>query len=1729
MSEMSSNQTISKEKRKSEFEIRQQEALKCFEPPVINVSRIGDRLASINSVAVTRDNKRIISGSDDKSISIWDFEKRKELHRFEDAHKGVVMSVAVSGDNKYIVSGSADKSIAIWDIEDKKCFHRFDNAHSSTVTSVVVTEDSKFIVSGSRDKSIAMWDIEDKKVLHRFEDAHSSCVNSVAVVAIVTGEGGGDNKNSKHYIVSGSKDGSIAIWDIEDKKCFHLFEKAHSSAVNSVAVVTIVTGEGENKKNNKQCIVSGSDDESIGIWDIEDRKLLHRFNNPYSGTVSSVAVVTGEGINKKNNKQYILSGSSDKSIFIWDIEDNKILHRFVNAHSDVISSVAVVTIGTEEEDNKKRNKQYIVSGSRDKSIAIWDIEDKKNALHRFRNVHSGTVLSVAALTLVTVVTQEGYKGEEIDRKKISKQYIVSGTGDNSIAIWDIEDKKPFHEFKDAHSGPVRSLAVATIVTGNKKKRSKQYIVSGSCDNSIAIWDIEDKKCFHRFEKAHSSDVYSVAVVTIVTGEGENKKRSKQYIVSGSDDKSIAIWDIEDKKVLHRFEDAHSDRVSSVAVTTEGGGDNKNSKHYIVSGSYDGSIAIWDIEDKKCFHLFEKAHSSAVNSVAVVTIVTGEGENKKNNKQCIVSGSDSNSIFIWDIEDKKLLHRFNDAHSGPVLSVAVVTGEGINKKNNKQYILSGSSDKSIAIWDIEDNKILHRFVNAHSDFISSVAVMTIGTEEEDNKKRNKQYIVSGSYDRTIAIWDIEDQKLLHQFESPDSGQVNSVAIMKVTGGEGDNNNNRQYIVSGSNYGTIAIWDIEGKKLLHRFEKILYDSVFSLAVVTIVTGDHKKSKKQYIVSGLSDTIAIWDIEERKLLHRFERVHSDYVNSVAVVTIVTEEGDNKNIKHHIVSGSKDGSIAIWDIEDKKCFHLFEKAHRSAVNSVAVVTIVTGEGENKKNNKQCIVSGSSDKSIAIWDVEEKKLSLRFENAHSYGVSSVAVVTIVAREGDNKKNNKQWIVSGSWDGNIAIWDIEEKKLLHRFENAYSYSGVSSVAVMTGGEDNKKNNKQYIVSGSRDGSIAIWDIEEKKLLHRFENAHSYGVSSVAVVTIVAREGDNKKNNKQCIVSGSYDGSIAIWDIQTPLQNLSFIPHLIANSITHSHAFANLAHNPPKISEISFLADIKLLSLNWNLLNFVIFLLPNVRPEEYLNFIVSNNIHISLDAYGKSQLQYLLDYPGKRTPEVYKFFSIFFKDMPKLINFNSLGREKLLNSLAKLTIGIYNTQPSASLLNYLKCFVRPAEGIFDSDDLAKLPNQGNLKNGQNQAFIKLKQIAVPSIQKCSDTIETVTDDSKNNYPTLQYELVLLPLDYYGNSPDTFDLLHVLESFEVEDDVFYADPTVNYLIDFLWERLKGYLHFQVFFFATNTALYTLFGIYYQDEQVSTPVLIIVVVMNGLTLIFEGLQESAGLDQFLNDPWNFFEIVTPIFQIISAILYSTDQGSLAETIFISTSILLLYTKFLITLRVFDPLRHMIRMILEILNDSKGFMIVIFTYAFGLTIAVYHNREVQQDSDGSGIYALNDVLMEMYAFAIGSWDYTEYAGINIAFFLFASFLLPLVLLNMLIALMGGTYARVQDNRQAFDNRERVLMLYELVSAAYQLKLLVNWIRGKSQESQEHKESFYLLVVKEFSISEGQIDMKSLNDGQKAIENKIQSIDNKIVDLKKEMIEMKKEIVSEILMAFRKKPSSYS
>ena len=108
--------------------------------------------SAVSSVSFSPDGKRIVSGSGDGTVKVWDAATGQETLTLR-GHSGTVFSVSFSPDGQRIVSGSADNTVKVWDAATGQETLTL-KGHSNWVSSVSFSPDGKRIVSGSgeRDK-----------------------------------------------------------------------------------------------------------------------------------------------------------------------------------------------------------------------------------------------------------------------------------------------------------------------------------------------------------------------------------------------------------------------------------------------------------------------------------------------------------------------------------------------------------------------------------------------------------------------------------------------------------------------------------------------------------------------------------------------------------------------------------------------------------------------------------------------------------------------------------------------------------------------------------------------------------------------------------------------------------------------------------------------------------------------------------------------------------------------------------------------------------------------------------------------------------------------------------------------------------------------------------------------------------------------------------------------------------------------------------------------------------------------------------------------------------------------------------------------------------------------------------------------------------------------------------------------------------------------------------------
>ena len=207
----------------------------------------------VNTVAISPDGSRILSGSYDKTIRLWDAETGNASGAPLLGHTDYVPSVAISPDGSRIVSGSADNTIRVWDAETGKALGGPLLGHTDCVRSVAISPDGSRIVSGSDDNTIQIWDAETGNASGAPLLGHTDCVLSVAI------------SPDGSRIVSGSRDSTIRVWDAETGGALGVPLRCVDWRGNTPSTFLSVTFLRDGNH-----VVSGSVDNTIRVWDLSE-------------------------------------------------------------------------------------------------------------------------------------------------------------------------------------------------------------------------------------------------------------------------------------------------------------------------------------------------------------------------------------------------------------------------------------------------------------------------------------------------------------------------------------------------------------------------------------------------------------------------------------------------------------------------------------------------------------------------------------------------------------------------------------------------------------------------------------------------------------------------------------------------------------------------------------------------------------------------------------------------------------------------------------------------------------------------------------------------------------------------------------------------------------------------------------------------------------------------------------------------------------------------------------------------------------------------------------------------------------------------------------------------------------------------------------------------------------------------------------------------------------------
>lgn len=220
-------------------------------------------------------NQYIAYGSDnnDDVCRIWDLESDKVVCTFNEdatgsgggsggAEQGVA-SLSFAGDGKHVAAGYLNCCIRIWDVATEKMVDKI-SQHSESIYSVKYSTSGKYLLSGSQDKTMKLFDLRQHDTsAASFSSAKSFSSMPSSLWQSWRNQGAIHNdyvlsvcfSPDENYVISGSKDKCVRLWDIRTQQCVKVLAEHHNS------VLGIATAG--------NFLASGSGDCQVRVWQFD--------------------------------------------------------------------------------------------------------------------------------------------------------------------------------------------------------------------------------------------------------------------------------------------------------------------------------------------------------------------------------------------------------------------------------------------------------------------------------------------------------------------------------------------------------------------------------------------------------------------------------------------------------------------------------------------------------------------------------------------------------------------------------------------------------------------------------------------------------------------------------------------------------------------------------------------------------------------------------------------------------------------------------------------------------------------------------------------------------------------------------------------------------------------------------------------------------------------------------------------------------------------------------------------------------------------------------------------------------------------------------------------------------------------------------------------------------------------------------------------------------------------
>lgn len=286
----------------------------------------------VRAVAISPDNRTVLSAGFDYSARLWNFATQQERHVLS-GHSGPLNAAVFAGTGASVLTAGNDGRIIQWSVEDGRRLETL-SGHTDRIAALAVTADGKKAASASWDRTVRIWNLATGKEVLRL--AASAPATAVAF------------SNDGATLFSGHTDGAIRVWRVADGAAAGDYPR-HDMAVTALYAAPAL---------GPDRLLSASIDGGVRLWDTANGRELREMKG-HDGPVFAIAAVP-PGAGKETAAQAVSAGR-DGRLVVWDLARGGVV-RALSAHTGPAWGVAVSADG-----------RFALSAGSEGSVRAWHI------------------------------------------------------------------------------------------------------------------------------------------------------------------------------------------------------------------------------------------------------------------------------------------------------------------------------------------------------------------------------------------------------------------------------------------------------------------------------------------------------------------------------------------------------------------------------------------------------------------------------------------------------------------------------------------------------------------------------------------------------------------------------------------------------------------------------------------------------------------------------------------------------------------------------------------------------------------------------------------------------------------------------------------------------------------------------------------------------------------------------------------------------------------------------------------------------------------------------------------------------------------------------------------------------------------------------------------------------------------------------------------------------------